>query len=314
MSGSGSRAISPDVTCQGLTPTHNTERLTRLLDIGSAPRPYVLPGLVRGTVGILVAPGGTGKSMWALEACLGVAGEQANRALLELEMGTHGAASYLTVEDDESEIDARMLALAIHTGRDAYIDACERLTIDSRVGHGVDLVSQKWLTHLRSLAKGRTLLIVDTFSRLHGGSENDAGAMAAAVGSLELLARQEFCSILVLHHVGRLSALNERLGDKPRARGSSAITDNARWVAEMACDDDNDSIVRLGLVKANYGTRDALRVSYKRTETGALLPVEALAANVSKAVVPTIGRQNVGRQKRVPTEDRRAKAQQRRAI
>lgn len=38
---------------------------------------FVWPGFLAGTVGALVAPGGAGKSFWALEAAMAVAGGDA---------------------------------------------------------------------------------------------------------------------------------------------------------------------------------------------------------------------------------------------
>lgn len=66
-------------------------------------------GPMVGTVGALVAPGGSGKSMWALQAAIAVAG---GPDTLGLHPKYHGQVLYLSAEDPALIIMRRLRAIA----------------------------------------------------------------------------------------------------------------------------------------------------------------------------------------------------------
>src|SRR5437588_12323363 len=69
------------------------------------PRDYVLPGLIPGTVGSIVSPGGQGKSILALILAHLVAGDI---DLLDLGIFPTGRVVYLSAEDNEDIIHERL--------------------------------------------------------------------------------------------------------------------------------------------------------------------------------------------------------------
>ena len=83
--------------------------------------------------------------------------------------------------------------------------------------------------------RGARLIIVDTLIRFSGGrSENDNVEMAVMMNAVEETVAQTGSSFLLLHHVGKAAARDGSAGENQTAvRGASALTDNARWQANM---------------------------------------------------------------------------------
>ena len=98
------QAIGARSTPQIAAPTHGMERLMAVVMGPPVERRSVVEGITPGTVAVLAGATGLGKSWWAMQACLCVADAAVNSASLKLDVQTHGATSYLSVEDDESEV------------------------------------------------------------------------------------------------------------------------------------------------------------------------------------------------------------------
>lgn len=241
---------------------------------------FVLPGFLRGTVGGLVAPGGTGKSMWAL--ALGVAISGGAKADLTGLNPTTGRVLYLNAEDPEVVLASRLKAMAAQLPRQASL-----AQLDHRdcLGLGVDLMQKSWFESVLAQAKDARLVILDTLSRFHCLDENSTQDMKALVAQLEKLARLSGASVLYLHHTSKLAALSGQAGLAQAARGSSVLTDNARWAAFMAPmteaqarpfgipADEVCDYVRWNISKQNYGASTPDRW-YRRAQGGVLMPVE----------------------------------------
>ncbi len=167
---------------------------TDYLDVAAAlaaPPPtldFVLPGLLAGTMGVLVSPGGAGKSMLALGLAVSVA---AGRDCWQLagEDPQAGGVLFVSAEDP-----AVILARRLHALRDSEpvpfgdAEAMARLRIKAVHGHGWSLgawdgaqftASEGLRTLARELDEFRPrLLVFDTLNRVLAGiSENDNGAM-----------------------------------------------------------------------------------------------------------------------------------------
>lgn len=70
-------------------------------------------------------------------------------------------------------------------------------------------------------------------SRLHSGDENAATDMAALINGAEWLACSTGSAVILGHHVSK-AAVFQGMGDSAAAaRGSSAFTDNIRWLANL---------------------------------------------------------------------------------
>lgn len=253
---------------------------------------FILPGFLAGTVGALIAPGSTGKSMLALQIACAVASDQAQANTTGLDIKHHGPVLYLNLEDPPAEIERRLHALGKHLDMVARQSIAEQLVISARMGVPTDVMHDKFMGSLLKAAADVRLVILDTLSRAHGMDENDNGAMARLVARLETVVRQTGAALLYLHHTSKAAALAGQGGMAQAARGASALIDNARWCgnlvkmsadeAEKLTDRDFDGrpigeerrgfFVRYEIGKQNYGSVENAQW-YERTAGGILRPV-----------------------------------------
>lgn len=237
---------------------------------------FVLPGLLVGTIGVIVSPGGTGKSMLMLESALGVGLGQDFNGIWGQDL-KEGRVIYVAGEDPQEVIERRLHTLGAYVGT---LDDVEKIASNVEIwpayGHGFKIAeltkngitpSKEWedLTAYLTANPAR-LVILDTFNRLLGGiSENDSGAMGAVLSIVEQTCRKVGCSVVLVHHTNKAS-MSGGGADQQAARGSSAITDNARWQVNLSVMDKDEAAarditddsarrgwVRLDLSKVNYG-------------------------------------------------------------
>ncbi|VVS96244.1 helicase RepA family protein [Roseovarius sp. EC-SD190] len=213
------------------------------------PLDFVLPGLMRKSVGVLVAAGSTGKSFYAVQTCLSVC---AGRDLFGLYGGaeiTAGPVTYLALEDTLDVFWHRLYGIAGHLRQNNNEDdfkairkAADQLHIHELYGRGFRPIEGDDLqpsAHLRQSidavkAQGARLVIVDTYSRfLAGHSEQDNAVAATIVAALEQMCQETNAAVLVLHHTNKVSQLGGGQGEQGAARGASALTDNARYQMNM---------------------------------------------------------------------------------
>lgn len=253
-------------------------------------RDYVLPGLISGTVGSIVSPGGQGKSMLALMlSCLVGGGID----LLELGTFPMGNTVYLSAEDDADTLDERIFHIGskLHTGQRENcvegVDTIDLTRCDPDLINGEHAAT--WRAAIEDLATGTRLLILDTLRNFHSSDENNSTAMSQLMGCLRGIAARTRCTILFLHHTNKSAAINGQGDMQQASRGSSVLTDNIRWQAYLAgmtseesekfTDDDGQLIsedrgyyVRFGISKQNYGSPFTERW-FKRGKGGILEPV-----------------------------------------
>ena len=243
---------------------------------------FVLPNMVAGTVGAIIAPGGAGKSMLALQLALQLAG---GWDMLGIGALPKGLVSYLPAEDPTEALLHRLYAVGAHVPPEIRQAIAEGLTIEPLIGSSPDLLEVGWLEYVRRVAEGRRLLILDTLRRFHNEDENLSGPMAQVIGRMELIAKDTGCSIVFLHHAGKGSALNGAGDQQQASRGSSVLVDNIRWQAFLCGMSESEAkkfnlnslqrryYVRFGVSKANYGQPLEDRW-FRRCEGGVLQPVE----------------------------------------
>lgn len=261
---------------------------------------FILPGFLAGTVGALIAPGSTGKSMLALQLAAAVASDQPQANTTGLAILHHGPVLYLNLEDPPGEIERRLHALGGQFDMVTRQSIAEQLVISARMGVPTDIMQEKFMASLLKAASGVRLVIIDTLSRAHGLDENDNGMMARLVARLETVARQTGASLLYLHHTSKAAALAGQGGMAQAARGASALIDNARWCGNLVkmTSDEADKLtdrtfdgcpigderrgyfVRYEIGKQNYGQVENAQW-YERTAGGILRPV-ALKETASK--------------------------------
>ncbi len=245
------------MTWQALSIAHCIETEPPQLD-------FVLPGLVVGTVGSIVAPGATGKSWLALEAALLVAVGKDFLGLYFDELRC-GKVVILAAEDPAPVLHQRVHALAQHLTSAERAEFANYVSIIPTYGEVGDLLDDgQTARRILEAATGARLVIIDTLSRWHTGDENDRGDASKVMRKLEHIAGQTGAAIVFLHHTNKTAALAGE-GDKQQsARGSSVFVDEARWVAFLqTCtveeaktfgieEEMRRHFVRFGVSKANY--------------------------------------------------------------
>lgn len=214
---------------------------------------FVLPGLIPGSLGLLVATGGTGKSFLALDCAVSLAlGRPVAGGLFPAR--TPSKVVYLAAEETERQIAERlrgMLRLDEHT--DAFF---KNLILLPMSGENCRLVANgkrtELLKELTALSAGARLIILDPIRRLHNGEENDSADMTQLVIAFESLAKSTGAAVLGLHHANRASASDN--SSQHASRGSTALVDGARWQINLSRMDEKTADA--------FGVSDAERISY----------------------------------------------------
>lgn len=254
------------------------------VDLGEAftnqpPDPdFVLPGLPVGAVGTVVSPGATGKSFLLVTTCLSIA---SGFDLGEIWGQTPkcGPIVYIGLEDPHDVMSKRLHAMGSVLPRELHERAFDNAHVILMLGEGFaaatrkqgEIVAHEALLALEAHLMGirPRLLVLDTLIRCisaGGLNESDNGEMAAVLGLFEGVAKRVGCAIVLAHHTSKATSLNG-LGDAQQAaRGASAITDNARWQANLIGMSKEEApklirgdevnrrrYVRLEMPKKNYG-------------------------------------------------------------
>lgn len=204
---------------------HPSEAMTQLVVATEQPTPWRVPGFVAdGTLTILSAEAGMGKSIFLQALCHGIAvgGFVAGIPCVQ------GIAMYVDGEMGPAMFAGRMRKTGVSECSFDYIDA---LGLDISITNPYDL---GWIAeHIAD--SGARFVVIDSLRRLAPSkSENDSNDMAPTVAGVAKLARDTDAAIVLVHHKGD--------GEK-FFRGSSAIKDQADALFGMLPvnpDDDND--------------------------------------------------------------------------
>jgi RecA-family ATPase len=257
--------------------------IARALDTEPEPLDFVLPGLLAGTVGSLIAPGATGKSFAALELLTQIA---TGKDMLGLGRQPTGTAVLLAAEDPAGVLHARLRAIRAHLDETEREDLKANALVLPCLGRAGDLLDDgKTADKIERVAQGARLVVLDTLSRWHTGEENERRDAAKVMRALERVAERTGAAIIFLHHTSKAATL-EGNGDKQQAgRGSSVFVDEARWVAFLQTmtqdeartlgrtEEERRSFVRYGVSKANYCPPQP-EIWLHREAGGVLVPVE----------------------------------------
>lgn len=195
------------------------------------PIDYVLPGLVAGSVGAIVSPGGAGKSMMALQIASQIAGGPDMLGLGELKTGK---VMYLPAEDPEVTIRHRLHALGQHLDPIQRKAVADQLMVEPLIGAEPNVLRPDWTDFLMGVGSMSRLIVLDTLRRFHLADENDSGAMSALIGRLEHITKETGTTIVFLHHASKAAALGGQGDQQQASRGSSVLVDNIRWQAYLA--------------------------------------------------------------------------------
>ena len=195
---------------------------------------FVWPGFLAGTVGALVAPGATGKSFFAMQAAMSIAGGTDETDLLGLRPAKSGRVLYLAAEDPEIALVRRVHAIGQHMHDEARQAIARNLVLQPIFGKRLNVMNVQHLRSVIDAARGARLVVLDTLSRIHELDENSNGDMARLISQLEHVAASTGAAVLFLHHVGKGSASTGQGDQQQAARGASALIDNARFCAFLS--------------------------------------------------------------------------------
>lgn len=195
---------------------------------------WIIPGLRAGQVGLITAPGGTGKSFLLLEIAMSVACGQT--LIPGLNVTFAGRVCVLNFEDDTFDIRQRGNAILRYFPN---LEPSENLYVASMSGNTLSLldsrgeISTEDVEWLKEQCREMRLMVLDPLSHLHTADENSASQMSKLVQVLKGIGQETGTGILIAHHTGKAAALNG-LGDiQQSARGSSALVDASRLVMTL---------------------------------------------------------------------------------
>ncbi len=281
---------------------------TPLFDLGAASvgrfigkdvpaRDWVLNDcLPSGKVGLIVAPGGTGKSQLVLQ--LGYAIATGREKYTPWKPGRAGQVLLICAEDEEDELHRRFERLARDDFRGAHAEEViqrlrDNLFIVPRVGQDNLLtrdnggeVRQTGL--VERLAKtvaplsDLRLIAIDPVARSRGGEENSAEDTTRFVEAVETLAKLTGAAVVIVHHANKASMQG---GDQNQSasRGSSALTDGVRLQINLGYPNQDEHKLLAGvdaakclvakITKTNYSARGE-PIYLSRDDEGRLAPVD----------------------------------------
>ena len=228
-----------------------------------------------GIVGMIVAPGGTGKSQFVLQ--MGVTVATGIPLCGVWQVGERGKALLLLAEDEIDEVHRRLdrIITELSPSHPAMAaDLRQGLLIKSltasnnlmtRAQRRGDVEATDYVDRLLLTVAGipdLKLIVIDPASRFRGGDENAADDATRFVEQLERVRHATGATVLVCHHANKAS-MNPASGTRGQSatRGSSAMTDGVRWQLNLAPSgsdakkglDASKHYLSAELTKSNYG-------------------------------------------------------------
>lgn len=199
-----------------------------------------------GKVGMLVAPGGTGKSFLMIQLAVAVATH--TRLADHWQVDSPGASLILCAEEDDEDLHHRLqdvlAATTAHTPAtqqliEQHVHIKSMLAIDNLMTHANDrneIVQTDYVARLVLTAQqipDLKLIIIDPASRFRGGNENAAQDTTRFVEALERLRSATGATVLLVHHTNK-GSINSEDVTQGASRGSSALTDGVRWQMSLS--------------------------------------------------------------------------------
>ena len=216
--------------------------------------------LLRGFVSVLVAPGGTGKSSYAMAVglCLATGNDFLGEHIFQ-----RVNVACLNLEDPIDELDRRLAALMIrHRVDETEVDGrffmhsgeTRKVVMASLSADGYSVVHPDEAALIGELkAHEIGMIIVDPFAESHTLEENSNPQMVSAAAAWRRVARAADCAVLLVHHVRKGAVM-----DIDSARGAKALTDSARVGMLMSGMSPEDA--------ESFGIKDAERGRYVRLD------------------------------------------------
>lgn len=200
------------------------------------PRVWVVDRLLlAGTVTVLTAPGGSGKTTFTIGLALSIV---TGSAILGMPVSAQGNVWVWNLEDDLDELERSISGARQHHGVnasevdgklfvDSALDGSELCTaIETREGMKLlEPVFDKISAEIK--AKNIRALIIDPFVSSHSVEENSNTKIDKIAKAWARVARAAKCAIILVHHTSKAGAGEV---NSASARGASALTSAARGV------------------------------------------------------------------------------------
>lgn len=235
---------------------------------------YSIKGLPNNEVGLLVAPGATGKSYFVLNLLLASCGLTKNH-LIDKEMKV----LYVSLEDRLDAIKRRMNAYSIE------LKISKKKLDESPLDFGIIENKSAERLIIKGLPQDRNILwnqlsqkikegnyklvIIDTLIKTYMGfEENNNADMSIVLSHFNTLAINCNCSILLLHHTNKGAIGKNADIDQSISRGASSLVDNSRFVLSLQRDKDDTNVICKS-IKTNFSA--PTYQEYYRGYKGALI-------------------------------------------
>lgn len=239
--------------------------------------------LLRGFVTVLVSPGGTGKSAYAMAAAVDIA---CGMGFLGIHIHGRTPTIVLNLEDPMVELNRRLAGIMLRHGIERYqledffflhSGDDRQVTIAQHAADGFTVLYPDEEAITEQIQEHHIgLLVVDPYAESHDLQENSNPDMVKAAAAWRRIARATNCAILLVHHVrkGIIDSIDA-------ARGAKALTDSARAGLIMAAmsaeeaeqfginEEDRQRYVRLDDAKMNLAPK-AGKAKWFRLEQVAL--------------------------------------------
>lgn len=241
--GSEFGAANDNETPNSEQPNERHDKLAETLRLGSyvcvdpksiPPRQTLLPHYTIGFYGLLVAPGGIGKSSIAMAEALAI---HTAKNLLNWKTPPIQRKVMYIGEDPTDEISRRIEALRIeHKLTPSDLDGLAVLSVRqfdgsqviARLNKGRPVVDKKATQLIVDILIEREIgvLMLDPYNAFHELPENDNGAMALMARTLNWIAEKAGVAIMLISHSRKV--LDSSATEVADTRGASAIVDGAR--------------------------------------------------------------------------------------
>lgn len=226
-----------------IDPTSWTGRVAPSVD-------WIVPEWIeRGEVTLLVAPGGTGKSMLAQQLATAVGTGNGWIGVQTVQSGV----LYVGCEDREAEMWRRQDRIASATGISHgelgdvryWIRSGKRNVFETPKTFDKNtppLFQNEIIRNARFNKSG--IIIIDGLSHVFSGNENDPNEATQFVNDYLIdIAQKANAAVLVLHHTAK---------DGTQYRGTTAWPNSVRAMLQIVPDADNKAVMKLVKVKANH--------------------------------------------------------------
>lgn len=219
-------------------------RATEEFDAAIPLRPWLVHGVaIRSAVSVVAAPGGMGKSLWAIQLAFALAlgGDVAPR-LIGTPVAETTNVLVVNNEDPDDELDRRLAAVALHFGlpRGAAVDRVHlmsgakqkfKFAVRNRASaNGVAAGDE--LEYVKTYVREHNIgcVVFDPLATLHEMNETDNSEMQRVMELITSFAADLNVAVVVLHHTPKppIASADSYAGTVNAIRGATAIKDAAR--------------------------------------------------------------------------------------